>query len=106
MGYEIGTEKVTEKAEAFGINKTFDFDLPISKSQIQYKKMNDTDAALISIGQGQLLMTPLQVAMMGSAIANGGKIMKPYLVESITSASGLTLGTTKPSVLYLSLIHI
>lgn len=100
LGYEMGTEKVTEKAEAFGINKTFDFDLPLSKSQIQYKKMNNTDAALISIGQGQLLMTPLQVAMMGSAIANGGKIMRPYLVESITSASGLTLGTTKPSVLY------
>lgn len=100
LGYEMGAEKVLEKAESFGINNAFDFDLPTSKSKIEYKKMNDSDAALVSIGQGQLLMTPLHVAMMGAAIANDGKMMKPYLVESITTSSGLTLGVTKPYTLY------
>ena len=100
LGYEMGTEKVMEEAEKFGINKSFDFDVVLSESRIQYKKMNTEDAALVSIGQGQLLMTPLHVAMLGAAIANNGKMMKPYLVDSITSASGLTLGTTKPTVLY------
>lgn len=102
LGYEIGPEKVTEKAESFGVNKDFDFDITLNKSKIQYKKMTKADAALVSIGQGQLLMTPLNVAMIGAAVANGGKLMRPYLVESITTESGLNLGTTKPTVLYNS----
>ena len=62
--------------------------------------MTAQDAALVSIGQGQLLMTPLHVAMMGAAVANGGKMMQPYLVDTISTASGLTLSETKPAVLY------
>lgn len=100
LGYELGPEQVTAEAEKFGINKTGDFDLPISNSEIQYKKMSKQDSALVSIGQGQLLMTPLHVAMMTSAIANDGKIMQPYLVDKITTESGVTIGTTKPTVLY------
>ena len=70
----------------------------MSKSRIDYKKMTNEDAALVSIGQGQLLMTPLHVAMLGAAVANNGKMMKPYLVNTITTSSGLTLSTTKPTV--------
>lgn len=100
LGYEMGPEKVLEEAEAFGVNKSFGFDLPVNKSQIQYKKMTGADAALVSIGQGQLLMTPLHVAMMGAAIANEGKMMQPYLVDTISTASGLILSSTKPAALY------
>lgn len=100
LGYEMGSDKVLEMAERFGINKSIDFDLASSKSQIQYKKMTNADAALVSIGQGQLLMTPLHVAMMGAAVANGGTMMKPYVVDSVTTSSGLTLSQSKPSVLY------
>ena len=98
LGYEMGPEKVTAAAEQFGINRDLELDIPTSKSQIQYKKMNEEDAALVSIGQGQLLMTPLHVAMMGAAIANDGKMMKPYLVDTVTTNSGMTLSTTKPVV--------
>lgn len=100
LGYEMGPEKVLEEAERFGIGKEFGFDIPVEKSEIQYKKMTAQDAALVSIGQGQLLMTPLHVAMMGAAVANGGKMMQPYLVDTISTASGLTLSETKPAVLY------
>lgn len=100
LGYEMGADKVKEEAEKFGINKSFDFDIPVSQSQIQYKKMTDLDGALVSIGQGGLVMTPLHVAMMGSAIANNGKMMKPYLVEMVTTENGTVIGQTKPSVLY------
>ena len=62
--------------------------------------MKNADAALVSIGQGQLLMTPLHVAMMGATVANGGTMMKPYVVDSVTTSSGLTLSQSKPSVLY------
>ena len=100
LGYEMGADKVKEEAEKFGINKSFAFDYTTETSQLQYKKMTDADATLVSIGQGQLLMTPLHVAMMGSTIANGGKMMKPYIVGSIETSSGVTLSSTKPSVLY------
>lgn len=100
LGYEMGAEKVLEEAELFGVNKDFGFDLPVSKSRIDYKKMTAADAALVSIGQGQLLMTPLHVAMMGAAVANGGKMMQPYVVGSVSTASGLTLSETKPTLLY------
>lgn len=98
LGYEMGADKVKENAENFGINKGLSFDIATAKSRIEYKKMNDSDAALVSIGQGQLLMTPLHVAMMGAAVANGGEMMQPYLVESVKTASGISLSTTRPQV--------
>lgn len=98
LGYEMGADKVKENAENFGINKGISFDIATAKSRIEYKKMNDSDAALVSIGQGQLLMTPLHVAMMGAAVANGGEMMQPYLVESVKTASGISLSTTRPQV--------
>ncbi len=100
LGYEMGAETVKAEAEKFGVNKSFDFDVPVSQSQIQYKKMTDLDGALVSIGQGGLVMTPLHVAMMASAVANNGKMMKPYLVEMVTTDNGTVIGQTRPSVLY------
>lgn len=100
LGYELGAENVMSSAEAFGVNKDIPMDLPTAKSRIEYKKMSNPDAALVSIGQGQLLMTPLHVAMMGGAIANGGEMMQPYVVDTITTASGVTLNETRPRVLH------
>ncbi len=100
LGYEMGAAKVQEKAEAFGVNQTISAEFPVEKSRIEYKKMTDTDGALVSIGQGQLLMTPLHVAMMGASVANGGQMMQPYLVDTVTTASGLTIKTTRPKAAF------
>ena len=99
LGYEMGPDKIKENAEKFGINKGFPFDIAASKSRIDYKKMTESDAALVSIGQGQLLMTPLHVAMMGATVANKGKMMQPYLVDSVKTASGIALSVNRPQVL-------
>lgn len=103
LGYELGPDKVKETAEKFGVNKEIPFDISVSRSKIQYKKIEKEDAALVSIGQGQLLMTPLHVAMMGASVANGGKMMRPYLVDTVTTVSGVKLSATKPDVLYQSM---
>ncbi len=95
LGYELGAENVLNMAEAFGVNKDINSDMPVTKSRIEYKKMSNSDAALVSIGQGQLLMTPLHVAMMGAAIANNGVMMKPHIVDSITTASGIVYSTAR-----------
>ncbi len=99
IGYDMGGDKTKEIAERFGVNKEIKFDIPLIKSTIAYPKMYPADAALVSIGQGQLLMTPLHVAMMGAAVANGGKMMQPYLVDRVSTASGVNLSAAKPSVI-------
>ena len=45
--------------------------------------MSTADVASTSIGQGRLMVTPLYMTMVGSVFANGGTMVKPYLVESI-----------------------
>ncbi len=89
LGYSMGSEAVLEIAERFGIEKNLEFDLEVAKSRIEYKKMTDTDAALVSIGQGQLLATPMQMAVICSAVANGGNLLKPYVVESVTKGDAI-----------------
>ncbi len=84
VGYELGGEKITEISKRFGINSAFDFDIPAKDSRIEYKQMTKEDSALVGIGQGQLLVTPLQMAMVCSTVANNGYMVKPYVVDSIT----------------------
>lgn len=100
LGYELGAENMLDISKRFGVDKDIKLEVNTSKSQIQYKKMSDVDAALVAIGQGQLLMTPLHVALMGSVIANDGRMMQPYLVDSVTTASGITVSRSTPQMLY------
>lgn len=98
IGFELGNEIIKEIADRFWIGKKVDFDLETAISKIEYKKMSDSDAALVAIGQGQLLVTPMQMALVCSSVANGGKIMRPYLVESITKKDTI-IQTGKTKVL-------
>ena len=54
------------------------------------KKRNWTkgDTALLSIGQGEILVTPLQAAMYCAALANGGLLLRPYLVSEVVDSQG------------------
>jgi peptidoglycan glycosyltransferase len=98
VGFELGSEAVMDIAKRFGIDDETGFELETSKSRIEYKKMSDTDGALVSIGQGQLLTTPLQMAMICSSIANGGKLLRPYIVSEITK-NNTVARVTSPKVI-------
>ncbi len=56
------------------------------------------DIGRIGIGQGGLLVTPLQMAMVASAVANGGKLMAPRLTARVVDQTGRTVETIKPSL--------
>jgi peptidoglycan glycosyltransferase len=56
------------------------------------------DIGRIGIGQGGLLVTPLQMAMVASAVANGGKLMTPHLTDRVVDPDGRTVETIKPTV--------
>ena len=49
-----------------------------------------------AIGQGNTLVSPMHMALITSAIANGGELMKPYLIDSVVSSDGETVKTTEP----------
>lgn len=58
----------------------------------------DEDIGRIGIGQGGLLVTPLQMAMVAAAVANNGTLMKPYLIARVVDQDGRTVNTTSPTV--------
>jgi len=56
------------------------------------------DIGRIGIGQGGLQVTPLQMAMVAAAVANGGKLMAPHLTDRVLDPDGRTIETIKPTV--------
>jgi peptidoglycan glycosyltransferase len=55
------------------------------------------DIGRIGIGQGGLQVTPLQMAMVAAAVANGGKLMAPRFTDRVVDSVGRTVETIKPS---------
>ncbi len=56
------------------------------------------DIGRIGIGQGGLRVTPLQMAMVVAAVANGGKLMVPHMIAKVVNSDGVTVKTIQPSV--------
>ena len=51
---------------------------------------------MTAMGQGKTQVSPYHMALITSAIANGGTLMKPYLVDSVTNNAGNVIEKTKP----------
>ncbi|MDH8679386.1 penicillin-binding transpeptidase domain-containing protein [Fusibacter bizertensis] len=96
----LSSKKLIQTAEKSGINKKFSFDLPLNKSSINTEISSKTEFAATVIGQGKLLVTPLQMALICSGIANEGVIMKPYLVKSVSDKNNKVLTETIAKKLY------
>ena len=96
-GVELGRESLRNIAELYMLNKNIPFDIQTAKSQFSKEKMDDAELAATSIGQGKTLVTPLNMAMITSAIANDGEMVKPILVKEVTNHKGKVLrkSTTK-----------
>lgn len=100
LAQKIGADALISQAESSGIGKKFDFELPRSISRIGDNTMGQTELSATGIGQGKLLVSPLQMALIGAGIANKGVIMQPYVVNSIETASGNILKTTPSKILF------
>ncbi len=73
---------------AFGLGALTGVDLPFERSGQVPEPRALFDRLNLAIGQGRLLCTPLQVARMCAAIANGGKLVEPHFFDSAVSSEG------------------
>lgn len=106
LGVALGDDKVSSMAEKLG----FDSPIAIDGSEstgtpwMSVASKFPTDAAddklaLASIGQGDTVVTPLQNALVAAAVANGGKVMQPTLVDRVRSSDLSVISQTKPQVM-------
>jgi len=92
-GARMGIDKIAEYAKDFGLGSITQIDLDGEKAGIvpstqwaaakQHRKWYPSETISVSIGQGPLIVTPMQVAVMMAAIANGGTIYRPHVVRAI-----------------------
>lgn len=94
-GLRTGGAELTAWADRLGFDAQIPFDLPTAASQLTNGGGNlpggfldDVELANAAYGQGEVLVTPLQMALVGASIANGGLLMKPRLATAFVDASG------------------
>ncbi|MEC4016778.1 peptidoglycan D,D-transpeptidase FtsI family protein [Streptomyces sp. H27-D2] len=100
LGNDVGLDGMVGASEGFGFN---DDDLTVPSRVVKSNfdtEMNASQVALSSIGQFDTTATPLQMAMVSAAVANGGEVKKPYLVDKITDSGGDTVSTTGDRTLH------
>lgn len=96
LGIALGQDAIRAQAEKFGFGKSIE--TPLRSTASTYpKNMDDAQLGLSSFGQFDDRVTPLQIAMISAAIANGGKLMKPNLIENVQSANLSSLFSPAPS---------
>ena len=106
LGVALGADTDNEMAEKQGYNSSIVVDgtestgTPMTATASQFpQNLTDDRLALASIGQGDTTATPLQMAMVASAIANDGTLMRPTLVDRVRSSDLTVLSQTKAQVM-------
>ncbi|HEX3082601.1 MAG TPA: penicillin-binding protein 2 [Candidatus Saccharimonadia bacterium] len=104
----MGIEKLAAYYLKFGLGAKTGVDLPSEtagrvptpdwKQQVSGEPWYTGDTYNVSVGQGDILVSPLQMAAAISSIANGGTLYVPHFVSAITDANGKTVKTIKPEV--------
>ncbi|MEU0028618.1 penicillin-binding protein 2 [Streptomyces sp. NPDC006335] len=98
IGSQLGNDKMLEEAKKFGFTEE-QFTPVRSSASVFSDDMAPSEVALSSIGQFNTAATPLQMAMVASAVANNGTLMKPYMVDSLQAPNVDTLEKTEPEKL-------
>ena len=89
IGQRTGAQAVAAAARAFGLGQPVPFDLPTSSGYVPPPRdLGARGLAQIAFGQGSLLVTPLQMALVAAAVGNGGTMMTPFLVSQIRAPDG------------------
>ena len=105
----LGVDKLTTYYQKFGLGSPTGVDMPGEtagrvptpewKKKFSGQSWFTGDTYNISVGQGDLLVSPLQMASALGAVANGGTLYVPHFVSQILDANGKTVQQTKPEII-------
>lgn len=98
IGQRLGTEKFYDYLEGFGFTSLTGIDMQGEAGSTIWprKSFTNVDLAVASFGQ-RLTITPIQLITAASAVVNGGHLMKPYVLDSITAADGTVVKSAEPT---------
>jgi peptidoglycan glycosyltransferase len=105
LGQMVGNDTLFEYMERFGFNATPAIDLPeeevfdsgVYEGEELLRASDPVDLARLAIGQERLLTTPLQMALVTAAVANGGEQMKPRIWKRVVDPEGRVVEEMDPS---------
>lgn len=102
--FVLASEKLKEDAlqdvaKRFGFGDKLDIPLRVTPSTFP-EEMDAAQMAMSAIGQFDVQVTPMQMAMVTQTIANRGTMMRPYLVDGVVDADNRVRGTSKPHTLH------
>ena len=81
LSSKIGNDAFRKTARDFFVTRKAPFDIGTKASDLDFEDFDKAELASVSIGQGKLQVSPFNMALVACAVANGGVIMKPYMVE-------------------------
>ncbi|HVN95481.1 MAG TPA: penicillin-binding protein 2 [Syntrophorhabdaceae bacterium] len=106
VGLKLGVDRIHDMADAIGLGKVTGIDLPAEQKGVipstQWKQQRfgepwyEGETVSVSIGQGAVWLTPIQLAQLSSFVANDGKNFKPQIVNRIVSTTGQVVKSFTP----------
>ena len=106
LGKAIGVNSILNAAKRYGFYKDPPLETPSNERSPSglYNRArlydptdpNQVDVGRLAFGQERMLVTPLQMAMVSAGVANSGVVMRPYVVQRITSPGGSVIQRTRP----------
>lgn len=98
IGEDLDINQLKDLADQLLFNKTLPYSLPYSMSSYDLTDQNNSaQKAETVIGQGTTMISPLHNALIVSTIANGGILMKPYLIDRVENNDGKVIHKNMPS---------
>ncbi|MDP9736198.1 MULTISPECIES: peptidoglycan D,D-transpeptidase FtsI family protein [unclassified Curtobacterium] len=95
LGQKLGYDRIKSVADEYGFGDAIE--VPMRATASQYPDVDSTAQLMLSaFGQASVRVSPLQMAMVSAGIANGGKVMQPSLVDSITTSDLKTVESFSP----------
>ena len=98
LGLQLGGDELRAQAAKFGFGDALRVPMPVTPSSIP-ADLNAPQTAQAAIGQYDVRVTPLQMAMVSAAIANKGIVMRPYVIKDMRNSDLDIIETTQPEQL-------